>query len=68
MLAAERGAASLTLAAYQNDLSNLAGFLAPGGVALEAALSLAEGEPPERVTAWFREWVSSGLFVAIETG
>jgi integrase/recombinase XerD len=37
MLAAERGAALLTLAAYQNDLSNLAGFLAPGGVALEAA-------------------------------
>ena len=37
MLAAERGAAGLTLAAYQNDLSNLAGFLAPGGVVLEAA-------------------------------
>jgi integrase/recombinase XerD len=37
MLAAERGAAPLTLAAYQNDLSNLAGFLAPTGVALEAA-------------------------------
>ena len=37
MLAAERGAASLTLAAYQNDLSNLAGFLVPGGVALETA-------------------------------
>ncbi len=36
MLAAERGAAALTLAAYQNDLVNLAGFLAPGGVALEA--------------------------------
>jgi integrase/recombinase XerD len=37
MLAAERGAAPLTLAAYQNDLSDLAGFLAPGSVALEAA-------------------------------
>ena len=37
MLAAERGAAPLTLAAYQNDLSNLAGFLAPSGFALEAA-------------------------------
>src|SRR5690242_13996119 len=37
MLAAERGAAPLTLAAYQNDLSNLAGFLAPSGVTLEAA-------------------------------
>ena len=36
MMAAERGAAPLTLAAYQNDLSNLAGFLAPGGLALEA--------------------------------
>ena len=37
MLAAERGAAPLTLAAYQNDLSNLAGFLTARGVALEAA-------------------------------
>jgi integrase/recombinase XerD len=37
MLAAERGAAPLTLAAYQNDLSGLAGFLAVGGVALESA-------------------------------
>jgi integrase/recombinase XerD len=37
MLAAERGAAPLTLAAYQNDLSNLAGFLAANGMALEAA-------------------------------
>ena len=35
---------------------------------LEAALSLAEGEPEEQVTAWFREWVSSGLFVAVEAG
>jgi hypothetical protein len=35
-----------------------------GGEPLEAALSLAEGEPEEQVTAWFREWVSSGLFVA----
>jgi integrase/recombinase XerD len=37
MLAAERGAASLTLAAYRNDLSGLADFLAASGVALEAA-------------------------------
>jgi integrase/recombinase XerD len=37
MLAAERGAAPLTLAAYKNDLSNLASFLIPSGVALEAA-------------------------------
>jgi integrase/recombinase XerD len=37
MLAAERGAAALTLAAYHNDLSDLAGFLAARGVALEAA-------------------------------
>jgi integrase/recombinase XerD len=37
MMAAERGAAPLTLAAYHNDLSNLAGFLTPGGIALEAA-------------------------------
>jgi integrase/recombinase XerD len=37
MLAAERGAAPLTLAAYQNDLTELSGFLAARGVALEAA-------------------------------
>ncbi len=37
MLAAERGAAPSTLAAYQNDLSNLAIFLAASGVQLEAA-------------------------------
>src|SRR5215472_5254996 len=37
MLAAERGAAPLTLAAYQNDLSNLAAFLAARHVPVEAA-------------------------------
>ena len=37
MLAAERGAAPLTVAAYRGDLSNLAGFLASRGVPLEAA-------------------------------
>ena len=37
MLAAERGAAPLTWAAYRNDLSDLAGFLAARGVPLEAA-------------------------------
>src|SRR5205823_694033 len=37
MLAAERGAARLTLAAYRNDLADLAGFLAARGIALEAA-------------------------------
>src|SRR6185437_16063846 len=37
MLAAERGAARLTLAAYRNDLLDLAGFLACGGQALEQA-------------------------------
>ena len=35
------------------------------GDALEAALDLAGGEPAENVTAWFRECVSSGLFVAV---
>ena len=35
MLAAERGAARLTLAAYRHDLADLAGFLAPRGIALE---------------------------------
>jgi integrase/recombinase XerD len=37
MLAAERGAAPLTLAAYQGDLSHLALFLAARGFPLEAA-------------------------------
>jgi integrase/recombinase XerD len=37
MLAAERGAAPLTLTAYHNDLSDLAGFLAPRGLMLQAA-------------------------------
>jgi integrase/recombinase XerD len=37
MLAAERGAARLTLAAYRNDLGDLAGFLSARGVALEDA-------------------------------
>jgi integrase/recombinase XerD len=37
MLAAERGAARLTLAAYRHDLLDLAGFLAPRRTALEDA-------------------------------
>jgi integrase/recombinase XerD len=37
MLAAERGAARLTLAAYRNDLVDLSGFLAARGVLLDAA-------------------------------
>jgi integrase/recombinase XerD len=37
MLAAERGAARLTLAAYRNDLGDLAGFLAGRGLAVQAA-------------------------------
>src|SRR5436305_7045875 len=37
MLAAERGAARLTLAAYRNDLLDLAGFLGSRGQPLEAA-------------------------------
>jgi integrase/recombinase XerD len=37
MLAAERGAAALTLAAYLNDLSDLSGFLASRGVSLDTA-------------------------------
>jgi integrase/recombinase XerD len=37
MLAAERGAARLTLAAYRNDLLDLAGFLATREQSLEAA-------------------------------
>ena len=37
MLAAERGAARLTLAAYRNDLIDLSGFLAGRGIALDAA-------------------------------
>jgi len=37
MLAAERGAARLTLAAYRNDLLDLSGFLARRGEALDSA-------------------------------
>jgi integrase/recombinase XerD len=37
MLAAERGAARLTLAAYRNDLIDLAGFLAVRGTGLDTA-------------------------------
>jgi integrase/recombinase XerD len=37
MLAAERGSARLTLAAYQNDLIDLCGYLGGRGVALEDA-------------------------------
>src|SRR3984957_16291940 len=37
MLAAERGAARLTLAAYRNDLTDLSGFLAARGIALDGA-------------------------------
>jgi integrase/recombinase XerD len=37
MLAAERGAARLTLAAYQNDLIGLSGFLAARGMAIDNA-------------------------------
>src|SRR5258708_576146 len=37
MLAAERGAARLTLAAYRNDLADLAKFAAARGTALEDA-------------------------------
>ena len=39
MLAAERGAAPLTLAAYRNDLTDLARFLTARGLPLEAANS-----------------------------
>jgi integrase/recombinase XerD len=37
MMAAERGAARLTIAAYRNDLVDFAGFLAASGIALEAS-------------------------------
>jgi integrase/recombinase XerD len=37
MLAAERGAARLTLAAYRNDLADLSGFLAARGLLLDGA-------------------------------
>jgi integrase/recombinase XerD len=41
MLAAERGAARLTLAAYRNDLIDLSGFLAAHGAALDTADAIA---------------------------
>src|SRR5258708_33882483 len=37
MLAAERGAARLTIEAYRNDLGDFAGFLAAAGKPVEAA-------------------------------
>jgi hypothetical protein len=36
------------------------------GRPLEAALDTAGDEPVEHVSAWFREWVSSGLFVRVD--
>jgi len=36
------------------------------GEPLEQALGHAGDAPPEQVMAWFREWVSSGLFVGID--
>jgi integrase/recombinase XerD len=41
MLAAERGAARLTLAAYRNDLLDLSGFLAARGVVIDGADAVA---------------------------
>ncbi|HEY6463008.1 MAG TPA: DNA-binding domain-containing protein [Polyangiaceae bacterium] len=41
----------------------LAALLA--GEPLEAALDCASDAPPEHVTAWFREWMTSGLFVDV---
>jgi integrase/recombinase XerD len=41
MLAAERGAARLTLAAYRNDLVDLSGFLGARGAALDTADAVA---------------------------
>jgi hypothetical protein len=36
------------------------------GKPLEGALDLAGEAAAEHVTAWFREWIASGLFVAID--
>jgi hypothetical protein len=41
----------------------LAALLA--GEPLEQALDRAGDAPPEHVTAWFREWMASGLFVGV---
>jgi hypothetical protein len=41
----------------------LRGLLA--GETLERALDHAEGEAPEKVMGWFREWIASGLFVDV---
>ncbi|MGH7297592.1 MAG: HvfC/BufC family peptide modification chaperone [Polyangiaceae bacterium] len=43
----------------------LAALLA--GEPLDGALDRAGDVPAEHVTAWFREWIASGLFVAIAT-
>jgi Putative DNA-binding domain len=37
-----------------------------GGEPLEKALDRAGDEPAEHVTAWFREWMASGLFVGVD--
>src|ERR1700687_5900391 len=50
MLAAERGAARLTLAAYRNDLADLAGFVGGRGTALENAHSEGLADYPPAMT------------------
>ena len=73
MLAAERGAARLTLAAYQNDLTDLSGFLAGSGRALDAAdagglarIPRCRGDAPPRAAhpgaAAYRRCASSFAF------
>ena len=54
MLAAERGAAENTLAAYRRDLQDYSGFLGERGVALAAAR-------PEHVSAYLRRLSEAGL-------
>jgi len=54
MLTAERGAARLTIAAYRNDLTDLADFLTARGAALEAAEA-------EALHAWLAGQTSRGL-------
>ena len=54
MLAAERGAARLTIEAYRHDLGELSGFLAARGIAVEAAGT-------EDLRRYFASLAKSGL-------
>ena len=66
MLAAERGAARLTLAAYGNDLVDLAGFLAARGIDPAARfLAVALNGAVVRRASWSEAALNTGDAVEI---